>query len=154
MKAKDYQSLGRAAARAGRISKPRKKPTYVETPIHKAIVEWLETMLPKTWIVHHSPNTRKLKPQTGKLFKRMGTKAGFPDIIIMGVWTSSLDERRPEVYFVEVKAPNEKKSKLSETQIAFAKKARTLGFEVEEARSIEDMRRLAYEWNLPIREAR
>lgn len=143
---------GELAKLGHKCKRPRKRPTYVETPIHIAIVEWLEVVLPKTWIVHHSPNTRKLKPQTGKLFKRMGTKAGFPDIMIIGKDRNV--PLRPEVYFVEVKAPNEKKSKPSETQIAFAKKARALGFEVEEARSIEDMRRLAYEWNLPIREAR
>lgn len=99
-----------------------------ETKIHCSIVQWLEAVLP--WAeVHHSPNGGKRSEAEGAQFKRMGTKAGRPDIEI------GLPEAR--TIFLEVKTQAGDLSKEQRECIARLKK---LGFAVGVVRSIDEAR--------------
>lgn len=99
-----------------------------ETKIHCSIVQWLEAVLP--WAeVHHSPNGGKRSEIEGAQFKRMGTRAGRPDIEV------SLPEGR--TLFMEVKTQAGDLSKEQRECIARLKK---LGFPVGVVRSIDEAR--------------
>ena len=70
--------------------RPRREiwETFVETEngIQKAIVQWAGYVKYKDKTLadylHHSPNGGKRNSKTGALFKAMGTKAGYPDLIL------------------------------------------------------------------------
>lgn len=55
-----------------------------EAKIQMAFMEWIKLELPQIFpFVHHSPNGGKRSIKEGSLFKKMGTKAGMPDIQIL-----------------------------------------------------------------------
>lgn len=55
-----------------------------EEALQIAVVQWLRVALPPGWRVHHSPNGGKRGKVEAARFKRMGTSAGFSDLIITG----------------------------------------------------------------------
>lgn len=61
----------------------RKKPSHHEEELQIACVNWFKWNYPQyEYLLHHSPNGgRRNKIEAGK-FKRMGTRAGFPDLIL------------------------------------------------------------------------
>lgn len=82
-----------------------------------ALVNKLERM---GHLVHHSPNGMNSNPITGAMFKKMGTKAGWPDMEIM--------TKKGGVIFVELK--RRKGGVLSKAQIDIHEKLRVLGHTV------------------------
>lgn len=118
-----------------------------EDAIQVAIVDYLRAVLPHGWIVKATAN----KPRSvamGALEKRMGTVAGWPDLEVVGRG-GAMD--RPMVCYFEVKAP---KGHLSPVQREIHDKLMDAGFPVAVVRSIDDVRRHARLWGLPIRDAR
>jgi hypothetical protein len=78
---------------------PKAKPVDREGPVHRAILAYLRAALPGA-VIHHSPNETKWRSkramQTVQKAKRMGTLAGFPDLLV--IWCGA-------VWAIEVKAP-------------------------------------------------
>jgi hypothetical protein len=76
----------------------QKKPAFLEASediIHVSILDLLETVLPKdatpAW---HTPNGGKRGAKSGRMMKKLGTRAGFPDLAFL--W-------RGKFYALEVK---------------------------------------------------
>jgi hypothetical protein len=112
-----------------------------ETKIHCSIVQWLEAVVP--WAeVHHSPNGGKRSEVEAAKFKRMGTRAGRPDIEI------GLPEGR--TLFLEVKTQAGDLSKDQKDCIGRLKK---LGFPVGVVRSIDEARSFLRTHGIETREA-
>lgn len=112
-----------------------------ETKIHCSIVQWLEAVMP--WAeVHHSPNGGKRSEIEGAQFKRMGTKAGRPDIEI------GLPEGR--TIFMEVKT---QVGDLSKEQRECIARLKRLGFAVGVVRSIDEARSFLRNHDVVTREA-
>lgn len=59
----------------------KKLPVVREDPLHVAILEYLDLVLPKSatpaW---HTPNGGKRDKRTAAKMKKLGTRAGFPDL--------------------------------------------------------------------------
>lgn len=110
-----------------------------EGPIHRAILELLELVLPKGSIIHHSPNAIGLPgyliAKQIKLNESMGTVKGFPDLICL--------MPGPVVWLFEVKADGNTPDK---DQRELHESLRALGFKVGIARSTDDVNRLIQEW--------
>lgn len=128
------------------IHTPRRARKARELSPHLAIHDWLAYNLPLGWIVHHSPNQgHGRSAKQGAILKRMGTLAGWPDLIILGPTNGPW----PHIWFVEVKA---KSGSHSTAQDALHEVLKRLGYPVGTARTIDDMRQLARRWGLPTRE--
>lgn len=57
---------------------------HIEDRIQEACVSWFDLQFPKlSRLLHHSPNGGKRNPREGARFKAMGTRAGFPDLILL-----------------------------------------------------------------------
>lgn len=115
-----------------------------EYEIHKSIVEWLEGKpplnvgaLPAGCVVQHSPNEGKHKVQYRAKLKRLGMKAGWPDLelFINPTWWAYAEPWTP--VFLEVKAL---KGRLSPAQKEMAGRLRKLGCHVHTVRSIDEVR--------------
>lgn len=133
-------------------TKKRRKQIRREEPIHIAIVNYLESVLPPHFIVHHSRNGGLSKAENGRA-KAMGTKAGWLDIVILGeaIVYSSLTEdiTGPAIWFLEVK---DEKGVLEESQKKFIPKIERLGIPYRVVRSIDDARQAIIDWRLPNRD--
>jgi len=125
--------------------KRKKKPTRREDPLHVSIRKHLETVLPLSWVVHHSRNGGKSKAENGRA-KAMGTKAGWPDLEVAG----NLDGH-PFLLLLEVKTDD---GYVEPHQRKMHDKLRALGFSVHVVRSIEDTRQVLQALAIPTREAR
>lgn len=114
-----------------------------EDPIHLAILDWLRVVLP--WptnaTVHHSPNGGMRNKAVAAKLKRMGTRAGWPDLSFIheGVF-----------YGLEVKRQG---GRVKPDQRQCHHDIRTAGGKVAVARSIDDARQALADWNIPTREA-
>lgn len=132
--------------------KRRSKPRRLEEPIHIAIVRYLESVLPRHWIVHHSRNGGLSKAENGRA-KAMGAKAGWLDIVIVGQeeWLDRYEDgvMVPTMWFLEVKDDD---GVLSATQKEFIKKLDRLNVKHRVVRSIDDARQALQDWRLPSRE--
>ena len=54
---------------------------HYEEDLQEQCVKWFELQYPKLkWLLHHSPNGGRRTTIEGQRFKRMGTRAGFPDL--------------------------------------------------------------------------
>jgi len=101
---------------------PMAKRQYPEQKIQIACADylkWLEKLTGK-FIFHHSPNGGKRSKSAGALFKAMGTRAGFPDIILLMEGGKTL--------FYELKY---KGTYLNENQKIFHPELERLGFHIE-----------------------
>lgn len=138
--------------------KKRRPHKRQEEKDQTAYVQYLEAVLPKGWIVHHSRNGGRSKGENGRA-KAMGAKAGFPDLMILGqriiVPPRGLlaDMLVPAVYLIEVKT-QAKGSALSSDQRKLHNALQALGFPVGVIRSLDELRALLNEWNIPTREVR
>lgn len=118
-----------------------------ESQIQTAIVGYLRTALPKPWLIQHTANKPRSKI-AGAIEKKMGSIKGWPDLMVLG--PVSADQARPHAWFIEVKTD---KGRLSPEQKELHARLIGLGFGVGTVRSIDDARRLAIAWGLPLREA-
>ena len=114
-----------------------------EGPIHRAIVQYLRSVLPHA-LVHHGANEINLSGKRIEIAiaraKSLGMTPGWPDIEVMTAQGA---------LFFEVKAPGGYPSK---TQAAVIDKLRGLGFPVGLVRSIEDTRACLRAWGIVTRE--
>ncbi len=57
---------------------------YNEERLQTWCVRWFDAQYPQlSMLLHHSPNGGARTPYEGKAFKWMGTRAGFPDLILL-----------------------------------------------------------------------
>lgn len=117
-----------------------------EGPIHRSIVKWLRTVLPRECIVHACANESHLSGKAAMLAtvkkKAAGQVTGFPDLLILPF--SSVG-----AFFLEVKAEG---GRLSEAQKEVHAALRVLGYRVAVVRSIEDAREALVEFGVGFRE--
>jgi len=117
-----------------------------EAQIHKAILQWLRTVLPDA-IVHHSANEGVRGGKAGILDgarrKSMGQVAGFPDIQVI-TW------QHVGPMFFEVKAPG---GRVKREQAMTIARLEAFGYRCAVVRSIDDVRARLFEWGIPTREA-
>jgi hypothetical protein len=117
-----------------------------ESQIHVAIVDYLNAVLPAKdgWFVQHTPNKPRSAIQGAKE-KRMGAQKGWPDLMIVG----PRKDPEPQGWFMEVKKPG---GRLSPEQKAMHARLIKVGFGVGTVKSVEEARRLAIAFGLPIRD--
>jgi hypothetical protein len=113
-----------------------------EGPIHVAILEYLQLVLPVRAVIHHSPNEMNIKADAKTKAiaqaraKRMGMRPGWPDLEFV------LDGR---IYFLEVKAPGGSQSFEQEAvEVAIL----NAGSSYEIVRSIADTKLALQKWRL------
>jgi hypothetical protein len=64
--------------------KLRNRPRHEEENMQLQCVKWFDYQYPKLKLrLHHSPNGGKRDEREGARFKAMGTRAGFPDLILL-----------------------------------------------------------------------
>lgn len=120
-------ALAHVRAREGQAT-PRRGWTDEDT-VHASILDWLRRVLPHAE-VHHSPNGGWRREATAKKFKRLGVRAGFPDLIVLPGQGLTI--------FLEVKAA---KGRVSPAQRHFGLSITALGGYVwAVVRSIDDAR--------------
>jgi hypothetical protein len=143
MKPANKKDLNVASLRAA-VSRPAKRRINHEQAIHKQILHGLRVMLPRGWIVQHTPNKPRSKV-SGAIEKSMGAVAGWPDLMVLGYC-----EKRESAtaWFFEVKKP---KGTTSNAQVTVHDKLMDLGFRVAVVRSWEDALEACRDWDLPIR---
>ena len=111
-----------------------------EAQLHKAAADYLDRILPPdAWCTTVPAGGGGLI--RGALFKRLGYKAGTPDILI--TW----DER---AFFIELKA---KQGRLSDDQRNQHEAIKRAGVPVEVCRSITEIGLALSRWQIPTREA-
>lgn len=69
---------------------------HVEHALHMQVADFLDLALPDDAIWWHTPNEGRRDAKTGAKLKRLGMRAGFPDICIC---------YRGRLYAIELKAP-------------------------------------------------
>ncbi len=113
-----------------------------EGPIHKSILEYVLTVLPRRAVVHHSPNElnmagdAKSRAIAISKAKALGMVPGWPDLEIM------IDG---QAYFLEIKAES---GTVSKDQIAVISRLRVAGCRIQVVNSIDGARRALQEWGL------
>lgn len=129
-----------------KLPRQRKLVRY-EDPIHRSILNYLESTLPDEFVVHHSRNGGRSKGENGRA-KGLGTKKGFPDLLILGSddFGGLVRLDVPTGWLMEVKVPGKGPDS---DQRKLHKKLKALGFKVGVVRSIDDARQLVIEWGLP-----
>tara|TARA_A200000113_G_scaffold57513_1_gene48738 strand:- start:590 stop:1054 length:465 start_codon:yes stop_codon:yes gene_type:complete len=74
-----------------------------ETDLQKSVVKFLDLVLPKEKVLHHSPNEGKHKVHYLHKQKLMGVMSGFPDLMILikGVTPLFIELKQPGNYPTE-----------------------------------------------------
>lgn len=130
--------------------KRRARPQRREEPIHIAVKNYLEAVLPDEFIVHHSRNGGMSKAENGRA-KAMGTKKGWLDLVVVGEKDMGplLCSMVPAMWFFEVK---DEDGVLSDDQRKFIKKLDRLKIPHCVVRSIDEARAAVVRFGLPSRE--
>jgi hypothetical protein len=117
-----------------------------ESQIQADIVTYLRAVLPAKdgWLVQHAANKPRSMIQGAKE-KRMGAQKGWPDLMIVG----PRKDPEPPGWFMEVKKPG---GRLTPEQKDMHAKLHRVGFGVGTVKSLEEARRLAIAWGLPLRD--
>jgi hypothetical protein len=118
-----------------------------ESPVQRAVVQYLRQVLPPECIVHFAKGEIK---RGGKTFmieqakaKAMGAMPGFPDLVVLPYASAG------GACFMEIKAEGNYASK---SQKAMHEQLRALGYRVAVVRSVEDARECLREWGIGHRE--
>jgi len=108
-----------------------------ERDIHQSIVDWLQVALPDGSVFHHSPNEGRHKVQYRVMQKRLGVRAGWPDIEIFAnrTWWREDTGLHWAPVFLEIKTPT---GRLSENQKRIHDKLNKAGCHVAVVRSIDE----------------
>jgi hypothetical protein len=116
-------------------------PLTSEYQVHRAIVGYLELILPRGAVLHHSPNEVDMRgPEAARMVakaRKMGTRKGWPDIEI--IWNDG------RAYFLEVKTS---RGRVSSDQGETMDALRRAGAKVAVVRSIEDAWDALKEWGV------
>lgn len=113
--------------------KRRRKPSHKEEDMQLQCVKWFDYQYPKLKLhLHHSPNGGKRDEREGARFKAMGTRAGFPDLILL------LPNNFYPFMGIELKTD---KGSQSERQKEYQKSFEVIGAKYVVVRSLEDFMR-------------
>ena len=107
-----------------------------EAELHKMIVDYLQVALPSGSVVHHSPNEGRHKVAYRAKQKRLGMRAGWPDLEIFVQRTWWRDDTPWSPIFMEIKPP---KGRVSPAQKAEHAELQAAGCAVNVVRSVEDV---------------
>lgn len=110
-----------------------------EEQIHLAIVELLEAAAAPSVRFWHTPNGGKRSKAEAARFKRMGVKAGVPDLIV---------SIPGAVAFLEIKAAH---GRLSEAQENFLAAMAANGHQTAVVRSLDEAARVLTSWGAIVR---
>lgn len=103
---------------------------YNEEKIQEACVRWFELAWPEyRSLLHHSPNGGARTAFEGAAFKRKGTRAGFPDLILL------IPRGECPYLCIELK---QGRGRQSETQQAYQSAVESVGARYEVVRSVEE----------------
>jgi len=108
-------------------TKPRRKPRREEDPFQIAVLDFLDLALPENSFHFHIPNGEKRDKKTAAKLKKMGVKAGVPDLCIL--WGG-------KVVWIELKAT---KGRTSAAQQKTIPKMESAGAYVQVCRSLEEV---------------
>ncbi|HSM79197.1 MAG TPA: VRR-NUC domain-containing protein, partial [Bryobacteraceae bacterium] len=100
---------------------------------------WLDVVLPKDAFAFAIPNAAKRGVVEGAMMKRMGTRAGMPDVCVL---------YRGRAYFLELKAA---KGRVSSNQAGTIDRLAQTGCPAEVVRTIEEAQAALLEWEIPLR---
>ena len=102
--------------------------SLTERDIHQAIVDWLHVALPDGSVFHHSPNEGRHKVQYRVMQKRLGVRAGWPDIEIFTnrTWWREDTGLHWAPIFLEIKTD---KGRLSDIRSSHPKTMKTIDAE-------------------------
>ena len=108
-----------------------------EDQIHASIIRFLDMALPnESTPAWHTPNGGARNAITGAMMKRLGTRAGFPDICFLHAGT---------LYAIEVKTENGRQSDAQKTWQANLERA---GGKYAIARSVTDAQDMLKKWGV------
>lgn len=128
----------------------RAKTVHREDEVQEAIIRYLRTCLPHGWLVQSTANKPRSRQQ-GAREKSLGAVAGWPDLAVYGrLYSDDAPNGRPVVYFIECKAPL---GVVRPDQKAIHARLTDCGFPVRVARSLDDVRRACWDWDLPVSDA-
>ncbi len=98
-----------------------------EERLQNAVVQYFAIALPKNCEFWHTPNGGRRSPSEGARFKRMGVKAGIPDLFLL---------HGGQLCAIELKT---KGGRITVSQKAMHARLEALGCPVATCRSIEDV---------------
>lgn len=130
--AKDYQRIAKPAKKTGKDG---------ETSIHMAIVHYVNRVIPHNIMFHPANGEKRSKKDAVKL-KRMGVRAGIPDL--------AMPIGCGKILWMEVKKPG---GKLSKAQREMHDKLRNFGHTVAIVEGIDDVRNTFKALGIVTREA-
>ena len=107
---------------------------HIEDRIQEACVSWFDLQFPKlSRLLHHSPNGGKRNAREGARFKAMGTRAGFPDLILL------YPAAGYHALLIEMKT-KQRGSKQTESQKDYQRLAEAYGYKYTVCRSFDEFR--------------
>ena len=66
------------------VNRDRQRPRHLEEDLQVRCVRWFELAYPDlALLLHHSPNGGRRNAREAARFKEMGTRAGFPDLVLL-----------------------------------------------------------------------
>ena len=107
-----------------------------EDGLHFAVAQYLKLCLKRGVVWCHVPNGEKRDIRFAAKLKKMGTKAGWPDLQLF---------YEGKAYFIELKA---QKGQLSQSQKQVIGSLRDQGFEVKICRSLDEVKAACQEWGM------
>ena len=111
---------------------------HLEEELQMACVKWFELQYHEyAKLLHHSPNGGKRNAREAARFKKMGTRAGFPDLVLL------LPRRNRHFLCIEMKAG---KGRSTENQIEYGKLVEANGGEYHVCRSLEEFMEIINEY--------
>ena len=103
---------------------------HIEEHTQEQCVRWFELAYPKlAGLLHHSPNGGRRNAREGARFKAMGTRKGFPDLVLF------FPAKRFHGLFIEMKTA---KGKQQPSQKVWQERAERAGYKYAICRSVEE----------------
>lgn len=107
---------------------------HAEDRMQISCVEWFSYAYPKlAKLLHHSPNGGKRTAFEAKIFKAMGTRAGFPDLILL------FPSGKYHALLIEMKTATGRQSK---SQKEYQKLVEYAGYKYVICRSFDEFRKV------------
>ena len=107
---------------------------HIEDDLQIACITWFRLQFPNI-LIHHSPNGGFRDAREAARFKKMGTLAGFPDLIIL----CPSNEEFSHALFIELKSA---KGLQTQSQKEFQQKVITFGYAYRIIRSLDEFMEL------------
>lgn len=113
--------------------------TYSEQRFHIEVVQYLNIALTRATFFLHVANQRRCTPQEGALLKKLGLKAGVPDLILI---------HAGRAHGIELKSET---GRVTPDQRATHEALRDAGVTVAVARTLQEVGDLLQAWGVPSR---